>query len=94
MKRQEPMMMKSTKVSTVPNDTFRNLLTEAAMMSVPPVEPLLRKTMAIAVPVIIQPMTSDMKSCPSPKILTKLPASSLGMICCASPSRKVSIKMA
>ena len=55
-------MMRSTNVSTVPSDTLRNLLTEAAMMSVPPVEPLFRKTMAKAEPVIIQPMTSDMKS--------------------------------
>ena len=42
---------------------------DAAMMSVPPVEPSLKKTMASAEPVSIQPMSSDMKSWLSPNIL-------------------------
>ena len=69
MKRQLPTMHTSMSSMTRPSDMLRYLFTAAAMMSVPPVEPLLRKTMARAVPVIIQPMTSDMKSLPSPRSL-------------------------
>ena len=94
MKKQEPMMMKSTKMSTVPSDQGLYLLIEAAMMSVPPVEPLKRNTMPRAVPVIRQPMTSDMKSCPSPRILCISPVGVTGASSFISPSRKVSMRMA
>lgn len=50
MNRQLPMMQTSMSRMTRPSDMLRYLLTEAAMMSVPPVEPLLRKTMASAYP--------------------------------------------
>ena len=69
MKRQLPMMHTSMSRMTRPSDMLRYLLTAAAMMSVPPVEPLLRKTTASDVPVSVQPMTSDMKSLPSPMSL-------------------------
>ena len=64
------------------------------MMSVPPVEPLFTKTMPKAEPVIIQPMMSDMKSWPSPRIFTICPASSRGTSSFMSPKRKVSMRMA
>ena len=47
---------------TVPSEKSWNLFTTAAMMSVPPVEPLCRNTTASDVPVIIHPMMSDMNS--------------------------------
>ena len=69
MKRQLPMMHRSTARSTFPNEMLWYLFTVAATMSVPPVLPLLRKTIAMAVPESIHPMTSDMKSLPSPSSL-------------------------
>ena len=53
-------------MSARPMEMLWNLLTTAAMMSVPPVLPLCKKTMAREEPVMTQPMISDMKSCPGP----------------------------
>ena len=69
IKRQLPIIQRSTIISAFPIDMLWNLLTTAATMSVPPVLPLFRKTMARAVPVSIHPMTNDMKSFPSPSSL-------------------------
>ena len=61
-------------------------------MSVPPVEPLCRNTMASDVPVITHPSTSDMKSwSPSRRII--LPFSSV-MMSCATPRSIDSMTMA
>ena len=85
------MITRSSMVSTVPSDTSRNLLTEAAMMSVPPVEPLFMNTMASAEPVMVHPRMSDMKFCPSPSSLTKCPSASTGIAFWNTPSRMVSM---
>ena len=62
--------------------------TEAAMMSVPPVEPLLMNTVAKASPVSVHPIIMDINSCPSPSSLNGRPFSCLGMTSCANFSRK------
>ena len=64
-----PMMQKSTMISALPSDMLWNLFTTAATISVPPVLPLFRNTTASAVPVMIHPITSDIKSLPSPSSL-------------------------
>ena len=87
-KRQLPTINISTPINTCPNDISRYLLTHAAMISVPPVLPLFKKTMARPVPVIQQPIINDMKSCPSPSTLIKCPWASTGIRSCANFSMK------
>ena len=54
-------MQKSVHTMTCPKLMSRNLLTTAAMMSVPPVEPLLIKTTASPTPSSAAPMRHDIK---------------------------------
>ena len=72
---------------------LRYLFTTAAMISVPPVEPLCRKTTASEVPVKLQPMTNDIKSWPGPNICSRCPAASV-IAFCASVSNRDRAKMA
>ena len=68
-------------MSTCPSDRLKYLLTQAATISVPPVEPLFRNTTANADPVKQQPITNDMKAWPSPNIWMSLPSSPIIIIC-------------
>ena len=92
-KKELPTMTRSTKMSTRPSEMLWYLFTMAAMISVPPVLPLCRKTMASDKPVNRQPMMSDMKSCPSPSTCTILPFSPI-IQSCASARNTESMMMA
>ena len=55
------MITTSQAMMTVPKDMFLYLFTIAAMMSVPPVDPLLAKQRATPVPQRMAPKTQAMK---------------------------------
>lgn len=74
-------MQKLTQMRTLPSEMSLYLLMQAAMISVPPVDPLLRKTMARPDPVNIVPIIKAMNVLPAPRIWIMWPSAPVIQLC-------------
>src|SRR5574344_511224 len=85
--------MISQYIIILPKVTSLYLLTTAAMISVPPVLPLLLNTMPRPIPQSIEPKIQAIESCPGPRSFNGLPAASTNTNC-KNHSKNVSIIIA